>query len=135
MKTLFSRSPFEHLFSGIACGPAEWTVSTELWPSRSNTRYEWHATDDNTSQLEVQLPGIPREAIELYVENSALTLVADGAHKNSRAQSKTQQKWSWTLEAIHDSENITAELSCGILTLTVPTLQAKKPERKTIEVK
>ena len=91
--------------------------------------------DGGKVQVSLEMPGVSRESLEIRVEGSELTVVG------TRQDSETHGTWllrerrrgdfhkTFSVDASVDLEKIDAELSNGILTLTLPMKEAAKPRR------
>lgn len=91
--------------------------------------------------IEAELPGVSRDNVSITVEDSVLTVSGKYADetKSENAQYHLRERRtgefsrSFRLPETADTDKIAAELSHGVLTLTVPTREEAKPRR--IEVK
>jgi HSP20 family protein len=121
---------FEHLF-----GNGNGNGGTESMAIAPASLWE----EENRWCLEIDLPGVQRDDIDITVEKNALRLTAErrgpqeerAYHHHERAYGQIQRMFMLP-EAI-DAEQIEAELACGVLRLSL----AKKPELqpKKIQVK
>jgi len=96
-------------------------------------------TSDNVV-LELEMPGVSREAIDVSVENDELTVsgrrtfaVDEGAEFLHRERLPLNYKRSFILSERIDSGNIGAKYTDGVLTLTLPKSAEAKPRKITIE--
>jgi len=90
--------------------------------------------------LELEMPGVSREAIEVSVENDELTVsgrrvfaVDEGVEFLHQERLPLNYKRSFILSERIDSGNIGAKYTDGILTLTLPKSAEAKPRKITIE--
>lgn len=91
--------------------------------------------------IEAEVPGIARDDLNITVENGVLTIGGKYAEetKNENAEYHVRERRtgefsrSFRLPKTADSENVTAGLVNGVLTLTIPTREEAKPRR--IELK
>ncbi|MFD7973710.1 Hsp20/alpha crystallin family protein [Streptomyces clavifer] len=96
-----------------------------------------HETD-NAYVLEAELPGIEREDIEIEVSDRELRIA--GKHKEREREGVLRHSTRRTghfecraqLPTDLKAEEVTAALSDGVLTVTVPKAQAAKPHRVEI---
>jgi HSP20 family protein len=96
-------------------------------------------SDDDKIVFECDVPGLKHEDLEVTLDNHVLTI--KGARKLETA-SDTQRvllgraygsfSSVYTLPEGVDAEHMTAELSSGVLTVTVPKLAQAKPRRIAI---
>ena len=98
--------------------------------------------DDNAYTLEAELPGVPKDKIELSVEDNALTIRADlneekkeegkGYVYSERRSGHVER--SFNLEGIN-ADAIAADYKNGVLLVTLPKIQPEpKPEPKKIAI-
>jgi HSP20 family protein len=90
--------------------------------------------------IHLDLPGVPREAVEITNERDTLTIRAtrryaedDGDHilAQERAQGDFQRQI--ILSTALDVDRMTATLEDGVLTLQVPVTEASKPRHIAID--
>jgi HSP20 family protein len=98
---------------------------------------------DHSLIIEADLPGMPKEAISVNVENRTLTIrgerkretVADdkdtGFHRAERVFGSFLR--AFTLPESADASKVKADYKNGVLTLTIPVAEQAKP--RAIEVK
>jgi len=98
--------------------------------------------DDNAYTLEAELPGVPKDKIELAVDEGVLTIHADlnqekkeegkGYVYSERRSGHVER--SFNLEGIN-AEAISADYKNGVLLVTLPKIQPEpKPEPKKIAI-
>ena len=89
--------------------------------------------------LQVEMPGVNREGIELSVENNELTITGrrslsavEGTvlHRESRSENFRR---AFELDPSVDTGRISARIEQGILTLTLPKAEQLKPRKITVE--
>lgn len=132
----------------------EKTHTTGFWPSLADpfrgmgTRLaEWIApaseasADDDVYRISIELPGVDEKDIELSAENGVVTL--KGEKKTEREEKG--ETWffserqygsfsrSFRLPPDADEDKVKADLTNGVLTVTVP--KAKAEEKKPRQVK
>jgi HSP20 family protein len=99
--------------------------------------------DDKAFKITAELPGLEEKNIDVSVSGDMLTFKGEkhyekdekdkNRHVSERAYGSFQR--SFALPGGVDRDKITADLSKGVLTITLPkTAEAQKPEKK-IEVK
>lgn len=98
--------------------------------------------DEGAYHLEADLPGVPKDKLNVNVEDGTLTISADlneekkeehGSYLYSERRSGHVER-SFNLEGI-DAENITADYKNGVLLLNLPKEKpAPKKEAKKIEI-
>ena len=88
--------------------------------------------------LEVEMPGVSKENLEMWVENNELTIlgrrsmpVVEGTliHRESRPESFRR---TFELDPSIDAEKISAKIEQGVVTLTLPKAEQVKPRKITV---
>jgi len=94
------------------------------------------ATDGYT--LEVEMPGVNKEGLEISVENNELTIVGrrslpavEGTliHRESRPENYRR---TFELDPSIDANKISAKIDQGVVTLTLPKAEHVKPRKITV---
>lgn len=75
--------------------------------------------------IEIDLPGVKREDIDLNVEGNLLTVSAKRKQTTLRETFKVRNEF--------DVSNIDARLELGVLTLIIPRAQGSKPQKISIK--
>lgn len=107
--------PFGTLWNRFFEEPSTATPNTDL--------YE----DDQNYYVRVELPGIKREQIELQLEKNVLTL---SAHDDKKAEGQTRRFDFQRSLSVPDGvrhDGISASLENGVLTVTLPKDEGRKP--------
>jgi len=85
--------------------------------------------------LEVEMPGVTKESLEMWVENNELTILGrrstpsvEGTliHRESRPESFRR---SFELDPSIDASKISAKIEQGVVTLTLPKAEQVKPRK------
>ena len=85
--------------------------------------------------LEVEMPGVTKENLEMWVENNELTIlgrrsmpVVEGTllHRESRPENFRR---SFELDPSIDAGKISAKIEQGVVTLTLPKAEQVKPRK------
>lgn len=85
--------------------------------------------------LEVEMPGVTKENLEMWVENNELTIVGrrsmpapEGTliHRESRPENFRR---SFELDPSIDASKITATITQGVVTLILPKAEEVKPRK------
>ena len=88
--------------------------------------------------LEVEMPGVNKETLEMWVENNELTIVGrrsipaiDGTllHRESRLENFRR---TFKLDPSIDAEKISAKIEHGVVSLTLPKAEQVKPRKITV---
>ena len=85
--------------------------------------------------LEVEMPGVSKENLEMWVENNELTIVGRRSplavggtplHRESRSENFRR---SFELDPSIDAGKISAKIEQGVVTLTLPKAEQVKPRK------
>lgn len=85
--------------------------------------------------LQVEMPGVNKEGIEMWVENNELTIIGRRSlpavqgtliHRESRRENFRR---AFELDPSIDSGKISANIEQGVLTLTLPKAEQVKPRK------
>ena len=88
--------------------------------------------------LEVEMPGVSKENLEMWVENNELTIVGrrsmpsvEGTllHRESRPENFRR---AFELDPSIDAAKISAKIEQGVVTLTLPKAEQVKPRKITV---
>ena len=105
--------------------------TTEQFIAPAATVFE--TTDGYT--LEVEMPGVSKENLEMWVENNELTILGrrstpsvEGTlvHRESRPENFRR---SFELDPSIDAAKISAKIDQGVVTLTLPKAEQVKPRK------
>ena len=99
--------------------------------------------DDDAYYVEVDLPGIKKEDIDINIEDNILTISGERKVKEEVEEDdyyKVESKYgkfsrSFTLPEKVDEDNIKAESKDGVLEVVIPKLKEEEKKPKKIEVK
>jgi HSP20 family protein len=92
----------------------------------------------NGYTLEVEMPGVSKENLEMWVEKNELTILgrrsmpsAEGTliHRESRVENFRR---SFELDPSIDAGKISAKIEQGVVTLTLPKAEQVKPRKITV---
>jgi len=102
----------------------------ELPAPRDKTIAPLYSIKDDTTvfQVELELPGVSLDDIAIELEQETNVLVITGHRRSIGSDEPTKFSKRFMLESIVDTENISAKLNNGILTVTAP-----KKEKKTAD--
>jgi HSP20 family protein len=88
--------------------------------------------------LEVEMPGVNKETLEMWVENNELTIIGrrsmptiEGTllHRESRPENFRR---TFELDPSIDAEKISAKIEQGVVNLTLPKAEQVKPRKITV---
>ena len=88
--------------------------------------------------LEIEMPGVKKDGLEISVENNQLTIigrrslpVVEGTliHRESRPENFRR---AFEIDPSIDAEKISAKIDQGLVTLTLPKAEHVKPRKITV---
>ena len=94
--------------------------------------------DGDVYMLNVEMPGVNKEGLEISIENNELTIVGrrslpqvEGTlvHRESRSENFRR---AFELDPSIDTSKIAARIDQGVLTLTLPKAEQVKPRKITV---
>ena len=94
--------------------------------------------DNNQFTVQVELPGLQKEEIEISLHGDTLTVAGERKHQGTPEQGFRTERFfgkfqrSLTLPAVVNAEKVNATYKDGILTVVLPKTEEAKP--KQIEV-
>jgi HSP20 family protein len=115
---------FRHPFSGLPVWAPSMTRGDRL-------PVDFHE-DKESYQAVFELPGVQREAIKLELHQSLLTISAEQVEKCGDQEARTTLSRSITVPDDVNADAISAKLEDGILTLTLPKAEHRKPRSITL---
>ncbi len=93
---------------------------------------DWHE-DDGHYYIQIELPGVKKDAIELDLENAVLSIRAERIHKNGDAEERVTLSRSVSVPEGVSADKIKAAFADGILTVTLPKEEQRKPRKIAIK--
>ena len=87
---------------------------------------------DQGYQIVAELPGIPKEAIDVKLENALLTI--SGEHKVGKGDSQKTVRFNRTITVGDGIEvdKVEASLKDGLLTINLPKMEERRPRAITV---
>jgi len=91
--------------------------------------------EEGVVTLRLEMPGVPKEGLELRIEGNNLTVQGERRREETRGTYLVRERRhepfrkSFTLDDSIDREKIAAELVDGMLTVTLGVKEAAKPRR------
>ncbi len=91
--------------------------------------------EDDGYMLEVEMPGVTKDGLEISVENNELTIIGcrslpavEGTliHRESRRENYRR---TFELDPSIDASKISAKIDQGVVTLTLPKAEQVKPRK------
>ncbi|KAL4610495.1 hypothetical protein ACB092_08G054400 [Castanea dentata] len=110
--------------------------------SFANTRIDWKETPE-AHVFKADLPGLKKEEVKVVVEDGRVLQISG---ERSKEQEEKNEKWHrverssgkflrrFRLPQNAKMDEVKASMENGVLTVTVPKVEEKKPEVKPIEI-
>ena len=120
------------------------TTVEQKAPGRQASRVEYVLPPVNIREekdayvLEADMPGVNKESLEIMLEGSELTLVGHRAREAApgtvllQEQRQVDYRRVFEIDPAINSSSITAHISQGLLTLTLPKSEQVKPRKITV---
>lgn len=113
-------------------------LGSDLWPSafKSAVHRDFPLDvygDDDHYYVTAELPGVAKDAIDLKVENAVLSVSVTLEDKEEKSSSKRAMTRSITVGDDIEIEGVTAKLENGILRVTLPKAEERRPQRIEID--
>jgi HSP20 family protein len=132
--------PFDGVFRSLV--PSVVASSDRDTAAFANVRIDWKETPE-AHVFKADLPGVKKEEVKVEVEDGNVLVISgerskekedknDKWHRVERSSGKFLRRFRLPENAKTDQVN--AGLENGVLTVTVPKAEVKKPEVKTIEI-
>ncbi len=95
--------------------------------------------DGDGYSLQVEMPGVNKEGLEISVENNELTIVGRRSlpvingtlmHRESRSEDFRR---AFELDPSIDTDKISAKIDHGVVTLTLPKAEQLKPHKIAVK--
>ena len=134
-------SLFDDFFRDIAPGFFVKPLHGDPLPSPAQIRVDVKENDD-VYTVQAEVPGVPKEDINVSIDGSVVTLRAEVKQHDSQASGekllRSERYYgavarSFQLPVDIDQANARAKYDSGVLTLTLPKKQAGGTQRLTIE--
>ena len=131
--------PFDGVFHSLVPSVASSDRDTAAF---ANARIDWKETPE-AHVFKADLPGVKKEEVKVEVEDGNVLVISgerskekedknDKWHRVERSSGKFLRRFRLPEDAKTDQVN--AGLENGVLTVSVPKAEVKKPEVKTIEI-
>lgn len=88
--------------------------------------------DEHNFYARFELPGVNKDAVDLELENSVLTIRSQEESKEDAKVSRTRFERSISVPDGVDLEKVSAEMQDGILTVAMPKAEARKPRQISV---
>ncbi|XP_057536405.1 17.8 kDa class I heat shock protein-like [Amaranthus tricolor] len=133
--------PFDGIFSSVLANNSPSSVARET-SQFAATRVDWKETPE-AHIFKVDLPGLKKEEVKVEVEEGRILQISG---ERSKEQEEKNDKWHrlerssgkflrrFRLPEHTKMDEVKANLENGVLTVTIPKVEQKKPEVKTIDI-
>ena len=99
--------------------------------------------DENSVVIKAELPGVDQKEIDIRIEDNTLTLRGERKHCQDVKKENYHRverfygafQRSFSLPHTIDQEHVKATCEQGVLTITLPKREEKKPKQISVEVK
>jgi len=131
--------PFDSMFRSVVPSASASDSETAAF---ANARIDWKETPE-AHVFKADLPGVKKEEVKVEVEDGNVLVISG---ERSREKEDKNDKWHrverssgkflrrFRLPENAKTEEVKAGLENGVLTVTVPKAEVKKPEVKAIEI-
>ncbi|GLU02367.1 hypothetical protein SLE2022_196210 [Rubroshorea leprosula] len=131
--------PFDGFFTSTVANVPSSVRETSAFP---NAGIDWKETPE-AHIFKADLPGLKKEEVKLEVEEGRILQISGGT---SKEQEEKSEKWHcverssgkflrrFRLPENAKMDQVKASMENGVLTVTVPKVEVKKPEVKSIEI-
>ncbi|MFO8026564.1 MAG: Hsp20/alpha crystallin family protein [Opitutales bacterium] len=89
--------------------------------------------DEHNYYARFELPGLKKDEVDLELENSVLTISNVEKEKSEEGEVRTSFRRSISVPDGVDLEKVSASLEDGVLTVTMPKAEARKPRQITVK--
>ncbi|NP_001148397.1 16.9 kDa class I heat shock protein 1 [Zea mays] len=133
--------PFDSMFRSIVPPSLSSSAASET-AAFASARIDWKETPE-AHVFKADLPGVKKEEVKVEVEDGNVLLISG---QRSREKEDKGDKWHrverssgqfvrrFRLPENAKTEEVRAALENGVLTVTVPKAEVKKPEVKSIQI-
>jgi HSP20 family protein len=95
------------------------------------------ADEDDRYRIEIELPGVSEDAVDVSVANNVLTIGGEKQRAEVPENAKVFRRETWygsfqrtlSLPRTVDADQISAQMKNGVLTLTLPKREEEKPRK------
>lgn len=84
--------------------------------------------DENNTYVLAELPGVDKDNIDLNLENAVLTISGEAKHRLNGEEGAFRFSRSLTLAEDVDADRIQAKFENGMLRITLPKVESRKPK-------
>lgn len=124
---------FDRVFGALFPANSRWggVFDTFLAGSAGTPAADLYEDADNY-YVKVELPGVRKEDITVALEDAALTIAATRAEKGAEGETRAEFRRTVGAPEGVDAGKVTAAYENGVLTVTLPKPEARKPRQITV---
>lgn len=129
-----SVNPFaelDRLFSEALWGGNRYGWERIFEPATGSLRVNLYH-DDDALYVTAELPGVSKKDVSIQLENAVLTIRGERKMKEGKAESSVAFERAITVGEDINADKIKAKLEEGILTVTLPKAEHRKPKAITV---
>ncbi|PXA03583.1 Hsp20/alpha crystallin family protein [Coraliomargarita sinensis] len=89
--------------------------------------------DEHNYYARFELPGMKKNEVDLELENSVLTISSVSVEKSDESESRASFQRSISVPDGVDLDAVSAAMKDGVLTVTLPKAEARKPRQITVK--
>ena len=137
-------TPFDKMFDQIvATHYPDITKSVGVNPMQGTAYPKVNVYEyDDKIGLVAEIPGLKKKQLNIEVEDGVLTISGDKHNILDEADAKILRrelkqssfKRSFELGELLDGDNISANFTDGILSISIPKLEPEKPKKKSVKI-
>ncbi len=125
---------FRHPFAGMPSLGQFFNNLSEVLPNVTGDRLAVDVHEDKDNYFaSFEVPGIKKEDVKIELNNGLLTVSAEKREKNGENESTFSMTRSVSVPEGVNSEAISARLENGILNVTLPKAEHRKPRTIALE--
>jgi len=91
-------------------------------------------TNDDNYQIDVVVPGVPKEDLIVDINNNTLTVAFDQTKELGQTLTTSSFRKAWTLPENSNVETVNAKADNGILTITIPKITNNNLPKRNIHI-
>ncbi|HOO92454.1 MAG TPA: Hsp20/alpha crystallin family protein [Opitutales bacterium] len=129
-----SVNPFaelDRLFSEALLGGNRYGWERMFEPATGSLRVNLYH-DDDALYVTAELPGVSKKDVSIQLENAVLTIRGERKMKEGKAESSVAFERAITVGEDINADKIKAKLEEGILTISLPKAEHRKPKAITV---
>ena len=138
-------TPFDRMFDQIvetAFPDVAKTVGVKPFQGTAYPKVNVYEYEDKVGLI-AEIPGLDKKQLNVEVEDGVLTISGDkhglneddGAKVIRRELKSSSFKRSFELGDLLDGENISANFKDGVLSISIPKIEPKKPKKQFVKIK